>query len=217
MTHIHILGGSGYAGSHLVHEAARRGHQVVSYSRNRPHHPEPGVEYRTGDLTDPVVINDAFSDADVVISALSARGPLADEDTFIELIAQASTIARERNIRFGIIGGAGTLLTHAGGTRLVDTPGFPEAARPESLVMAAVLDWLQNHDDGRFDWFFVSPAANFGAQAPGEARGTYRLGGDIVLEDEEGKSEISGPDLALAVIYEVEQPKHHRQRFTIAY
>lgn len=36
MTRIHVLGGTGYAGSRIVREAAKRGHQVVSYSRSIP-------------------------------------------------------------------------------------------------------------------------------------------------------------------------------------
>lgn len=50
MTRIHVLGGTGYAGSRIVCEAAKRGHQVVSYSRSIPDKQTPGVEYRAGDV-----------------------------------------------------------------------------------------------------------------------------------------------------------------------
>ena len=217
MTRIHILGGSGFAGSHLVREAASRGHDVVSYSRTIPSDQVSGVAYRSGDLLDAAVLPTAFDEADIVISALSARGPLADPAVFTSLVRSAATLAAEGGIRLGVIGGAGSLLVDGAGSLLVHSPGFPEVARPEALFMVEVLDELRAMEDERLDWFFVSPAADFGAQAPGRPTGQYRLGGDTVLLDENGVSAISGADLALAVIDEVETPAHRRQRFTIAY
>ena len=35
MSHLVIVGGTGYAGSHIAAEAVRRGHEVTSYSRTR--------------------------------------------------------------------------------------------------------------------------------------------------------------------------------------
>ena len=72
-------------------------------------------------------------------------------------------------------------------------------------------------DTSGADWFFVSPAAAFGSYNPGQPTGKYRVGGDILLTDESGKSEISGADYALAFVDEIEHPAHHRTRFTVAY
>jgi hypothetical protein len=43
MTRITVLGGTGYAGSAVVREAVRRGHEVVAVSRTcvRTRHPSP--------------------------------------------------------------------------------------------------------------------------------------------------------------------------------
>ena len=49
------------------------------------------------------------------------------------------------------------------------------------------------------------------------ARGTYRVGGDVLLSDENGVSEISGADFAHAIIDEVESPSHRRARMSVAY
>ena len=57
----------------------------------------------------------------------------------------------------------------------------------------------------------------FRAWAPGEHTGTFRLGGDVLLADEAGNSEISGADLAHAFVDEIERPAHRRARFTVAY
>jgi len=79
-----------------------------------------------------------------------------------------------------------------------------------------VLDDLRASDES-LDWFFVSPAGGFGAWVPGEATGVFRVGGDVLLVDANGDSNISGADLALAIVNEIETPAHRRARFTVAY
>lgn len=53
--------------------------------------------------------------------------------------------------------------------------------------------------------------------APGERTGRYRVGGDQLLVDMPGQSRFSKSDYAVAMIDELETPKHHRQRFTVVY
>ena len=60
MSHVVIVGGTGYAGSHIAAEAVSRGHHVTSYSRHLPQTPIDGVDYRTGSITDPEVIKKKF-------------------------------------------------------------------------------------------------------------------------------------------------------------
>jgi uncharacterized protein len=64
---------------------------------------------------------------------------------------------------------------------------------------------------------FVSPAGTYGAWAPGERTGTYRVGGEVALFDAEGGSNISGGDFAAAVVDEIETPTHHREHIGVAY
>lgn len=216
MTRIHVLGGTGYAGGNIVGEAARRGHRVVSLSRHRPKRPVAGVAYRTGDVRDQAVARAVVEGADVVISALSPRGELEPEGLLRRVLVGVGDLAAGSGVRLGVVGGAGSLLVSPGGPRLVDTDAFPQAARPEALEMSGVLDDLRARDDS-LDWFLVCPAATFGAFAPGEALGRYRVGGDVLLADESGESRISGADFARAVVDEVERPAHRRARFTVAY
>ncbi len=82
--------------------------------------------------------------------------------------------------------------------------------------MSRVLDDLRASPDS-LDWFLVSPAATFGAHAPGVYRGEYRVGGDVLLTDDDGNSAISGADFGAAVVDEVVEPAHRRARFTVAY
>ncbi|WP_428833562.1 NAD(P)-dependent oxidoreductase, partial [Pseudoclavibacter helvolus] len=113
-------------------------------------------------------------------------------------------------------GGAGSLFGAEGGPRLADTDGFPEPVKPEAAEMAGVLDDLRASAP-ELDWFYVSPAAAFGSWAPGEATGDYRVGGDILLTDANGDSNISGADFAAAILTEIETPAHRRARFGVAY
>lgn len=216
MARIIILGGTGYAGGHLAQEASRRGHEVLALSRTAPESPLDGVEHRTGDVREAAVVAEALDGADVVISALSPRGDMADLESFREVVAQVARQAREYGVRLGVIGGAGSLLVAEGGPKLVDTPDFPAEFAQEPRVLDAVLEDLRVAEEG-LDWFFLSPAGGFGSFSPGEAKGTYRVGGDVLLTDAEGASFISGADLALAVIDEIEEPAHRRTRFTVAY
>ena len=213
MTRIVVLGGTGYAGGHIVQEAAARGHQVTSWSRTAPSSPVDGVTYRTGDLQDPAVLTQAVADAEVVVGALSPRGAM--EGAVLPVVRDVAA-AVTGGARLGVVGGAGSLLVSPDGPAVADTPDFPDAVKPEAAEMGAVLDLLRDSDE-QLDWFFVSPAGNFGSWAEGERTGSYRVGGDVLLVDAEGNSAISGADFALAFVDEIERPQHRRTRFTVAY
>ncbi|WP_333618550.1 NAD(P)-dependent oxidoreductase [Dietzia sp.] len=211
-----VIGGTGYAGGNIAAEAARRGHEVVSVSRSVPENGAEGVRYVSADLLDAGAVAAAIDAAnpDVIFSAAAPRGPLAGKTRGV--LAQLADLAEERGARFGVLGGAGSLFTAEGGPRLIDTPDFPAAFKDEAAEMTDVLDDLRARD-GQLDWFYLSPAANFGSFNPGEARGTYRTGGDVLVADAEGTSDISGADLGLAVVDEIETPAHRGERFTVAY
>lgn len=216
MARIVILGGTGYAGTHLAQEAAARGHDVLALSRTTPEQVPAGVSHRAGDVREEAFLAEALDGADVVVSALSPRGDMADLEAFRSLIGTVGRIAREKGVRLGVIGGAGSLLVAEGGPKFVDTPEFPQEFAEEPRVLDAVLQDLRESDED-LDWFFLSPAAGFGSYAPGERTGSYRLGGDVLLTDENGESHISGADLAIALVDEIESPAHRRTRFTVAY
>ncbi|WP_424467242.1 NAD(P)-dependent oxidoreductase [Pseudoclavibacter helvolus] len=214
MAKITILGGNGYAGSNLVTAAAAAGHDVTSFSRSLPEEQVAGVTYETGSVLDDRTIERAFDGAEVVVSTLSPRGEL--EGRTRGVLESAAALAATKGVRFGVVGGAGSLLVAEGGPRLADTDGFPDPVKPEAAEMAGVLDDLRASTP-ELDWFYVSPAAAFGAWAPGEATGQYRIGGDVLLTDDNGDSNISGADFAAAIVAEIEHPAHHRARFTVAY
>lgn len=214
MARITVLGGTGYGGSAVVREAARRGHQVLSLSRTAPDSPTPGVTYVTGSVLDADVLERAVVAADVVFEALSPRGDMAGqvEGVFDALVA----LARQHSVRLGVLGGASSLLVSEGGARLIDVTPMPPEVRPEAEVGIHKLETLQQSADD-LDWFYVSPAAEFGAWVPSTETGQYRIADDVLLRGPDGTSQISAADLALAVLDEIDRPAHQRCRFHVAH
>ena len=212
MTSVGIWGGTGYAGSAIAREALSRGHEVVAVARNRAAAPIEGVDYQQGSVGDPSLIESLAKSSDVVVVALHATGDPSLADAYEDLVRAA----RIHDARLAFVGGAGSALVAENGPRLIDTPAFPDEYKPEASAHGAILDRLQDEGVG-LDWFYVSPAAVFGSWAAGEATGSYRVGGDILVAKEDGSSEISGADFALAFVDEIEAPKYSRQRFTVGH
>ena len=213
MARIVVIGGTGYAGRHIVQEAVNRGHEVISVSRSKPDNPVDGALAVQGSVLDIDALGDVFDGADAVVSALSPRGDMAEAvlGALRGLIAKLSGTST----RLGVIGGAGGSLVAPGGPRLFDQD-FPEEYKHEAQVGIDSLALLEASDAG-LDWFFVHPAEVFGPWAEGERTGHYRDGGDVLVRDADGKSFISGADFAIAMIDEIEQGNHHRERFTVGY
>jgi uncharacterized protein len=185
-------------GSRIVAELNARGHDVVGAGRS------------TGaDVTSVASVAEVAAGADAVVSAVAARGvdyTLADvARSLIEGTRQAGVK------RVVVVGGAATLEVSPG-TRLLDTPDFPEEWKAEALQGADSLAVYRGVDD--LDWTFVSPAAYI---HPGERTGRYRLGGDELLVDAEGNSEVSAEDYAIAIVDLLENGGHERERITVAW
>ena len=214
MARIKVLGGTGYAGSAVVREAVRRGHTVTSYSRRSPSDPVPGADYVTGSLLEPALRAEAVRDADVVFETVSPRGDM--EGKVEGLVADLIRLADEAGARLGVLGGVSSVLLAEGGPRLFDVADTPPEILPEVRTGLALLEALQRSPES-LDWFYVSPAARFGAWEPQHVTGSYRLSDDVLLKNADGESYISAADLALAVLDEVERPRFHRRRFHVAH
>ncbi|MBO0812858.1 MAG: NAD(P)H-binding protein [Microlunatus sp.] len=211
MSKIVIIGGTGYTGSNLAREAVWRGHTVTSWSRNQPKEPVDGVSYRTGDAPEAVQIIDG---ADAVIAALSPRGDL--EGRLFGLYQEYAAAAARTGARFIAIGGFSSLRPAPGRPRFAEGD-VPEQFRAEALEMEAVRNWICTEAPQDLDWLFISPAGAYGVWAAGERTGAYRLGGEIALFTADGKSEISGPDFALAIMDAIDGGEHHREHLSVAY
>lgn len=216
MVSIIIVGGTGYAGNAIAREAAQRGHEVVSYSRNLPAETDraAGVRYETGSVLDAATRENALAHGDVIVSALSPRGEL--DGHIVDVDLAVAKLADANGLRLGVVGGFSSLRTEAGAPRMAETDQLPPEFAGEARQMNDVLVGLASTPES-LDWFFISPAMQFGSYVPGERLGSYRVGGDVAMFDADGVSAISGADFAIAVVDEIEKPVHHRAHFGVAY
>ncbi|MEU2509209.1 NAD(P)H-binding protein [Streptomyces sp. NPDC007863] len=214
MATLTVFGATGYAGGHIIDEALRRGHTVLAVNRDGSADARPGVTPIAGSIDDDALVRDLAAKSDVFVVAV--RGSVDDRPFLPPLTPSLLTAAAAGGARIGVVGGAGSLHVAEGGPRLIDTPGFPDAYKPEASSHAQVLEALRA-TEADADWFYLSPAAEFGAWVPGERTGTFRLGGDVLVADTEGRSFISGADYAIAFLDEIDTPAHHRTRFTLGY
>ena len=211
---IALIGASGMVGSAIRDEALARGHKVTAIVR----HPEK-ITIKNPNLT--VVKGDVMSDKvdmlvrgqDAVISAYNPGWSNSNiaPDTTKAYAAIIAGVKKSGVKRLLVVGGAGSLEASPG-VQLIDTMQVPELIRGAILALRDVLYTLRKEND--LDWTFLSPAANF---VPGTRTGKFRLGKDEVVKDKNGDSKICIQDYAVAMIDELEKPKHSRQRFTLAY
>lgn len=213
MSHVAVIGGTGYTGTNIVREAAARGHQVVSWSRSAPATPVAGVRYEVGDAAQAVSI---IADADVLVLTLSPRGSLAARGAQLGLYQAFAAVAAETGTRVIAVGGFSSLRPAPGEPRFAEGE-IPEQFRDEALEGESIRAWFAESAPADLDWVFVSPAGAYGAWAPGERTGTYRVGGEVALFDSEGRSEISGADFADAIVNEIDEATHHRAHISVAY
>ncbi len=200
---IALIGASGNAGSRILAELVARGHEVTAIARN----PDkitagPKVTAQKGDVYDEAGLARLLAGHDAIISSVHFT---AFDPAKLLAAVHASGVKR-----YLVVGGAGSLEV-APGLKLIDAPNFPEIYRAEASAGSAYLDLLRKEDG--LEWTYLSPSALF---VPGERTGTFRLGTDQLLSNETGSS-ISFEDFAIALVDEIEQPKHVKARFTIGY
>jgi len=165
-----------------------------------------------GDVTEPQIVEKQVAGHDAVISAVG--GWREGDNTLCERAARSLVegIRAARVRRLIVVGAAGTLEV-APGLQRMDAPGFPKELLEPAVDQRAALSYLRSSADD-LDWTYFSPPALI--EKPGERRGTYRLGTDQLLVDDEG-SRISIADYSSALLDEVENRNYIKRRFTIAY
>ena len=202
---IALYGASGMIGSRIAAEAVSRDHRVTGITRSGSTEVPAGVTFRKGDAADAGDVARVAAEHDVVVSAIVPSRTGGRHEAYLQTMAVLAENVGSR--RLIVVGGSGSLYV-APDLRLMDTLSFPESAKPEARTQAATLELLK--DTGALlDWVYVSPAPFI---APGERRGAYRRGVDMIIGDQ-----ISAEDFAVAILDEIEHPKHHRSRFTVAW
>lgn len=214
---IALIGATGFAGSALLAELLQRGHHVTAIARNATKiTPRDGLTVRVADVDDPAQVAHAVEGHDAVVSAFNPGWTHPDlYNAFLRgsraIVAGARRAGAARLL---VVGGAGSLFV-APGVQLVDTPAFTDHVPPNIIPGArAARDALNElRAEVGLNWTFVSPPALL---QPGERSGAYRLGQDQLLMAGDAPAGITVADLAVAIVDELEAPKHPRQRFTVA-
>lgn len=209
---VFIFGASGMVGQALVKEALQRGHQVTAAARAISKAALPaGVKVVPADAASESEVREAVAGNDAVIAAISGRK--SGHDTVAAIARNLLSVLPLAGVsRLLWVGGAGSLEV-APGMQLVNTPNFPAAYKDEALGQGRALEVFRA-STSPLNWTFVSPAALL---QPGERTGHYRTGGDQLLKDAAGNSQISVADFAAAMLDELERNAHPRQRMTAAY
>lgn len=214
---IAVIGATGFVGKSLVSELVNRQHSIKAFARNTNNlSTQEGVEAVALDVNDVEQLVSHLTDVDVVISAYNAGW--TNPNLYADFLKGAKSI-HEATKKAGaqrliVIGGAGSLQATPE-IQIVDTPDFPAEIKPGAL---AARDFLNNlKDETELDWTFFSPAPEMHPGTSGVRKGTYRLGTDYPVTDENGRSVLSVEDVAVVIADEVENPRHSKQRFTAAY
>ena len=212
--HIALIGGTGFVGSAVLAELLQRGHRVTALARDASRFSaQAGLQVVVADATHPAQVAAAAAGADAVISAYNPGWThpqihdqfLAGHDAIVAGVKQAGVR------RFLMVGGAGSLYV-APGVQLVDTPEFPAEWKAGALAAREALNRLRV--ETALDWTFLSPPILL---EPGERSGHYRLGTEQPLMDGDQPGRITVADLAVALVDELETPRHVQQRFTVAH
>ena len=164
------------------------------------------------DVLDQARLAAQLQGSEAVISAFSGHAQSDVFDYYMRGIRSIIAAVKQAGVpRLLVVGGAGSLET-APGKQLMDGPDFPAAYRATAEGARQALGLLRQ--EPTLDWTMLSPSAEI---APGQRSGKFRLGHDQLLVAADDGSHISVEDYAVAMIDELEQPAHARQRFTVGY
>lgn len=209
-----VFGGTGLIGAPVVTEALVRGHEVTMVTPTPEEIvPRPSLSLVAGDVRAPESLVGLLEEHDAAVSALRTdwENPNLYDDSLQEVRSLLIAARRAGVPRLLWVGGAGSLEV-APGVQLVDTPGFPRRFKAAALAARETLRLLQQERE--LDWVLLSPAIHLDE---GPRTGIYRTGADVPVYGANRDSHISVRDLAVAVLDELERPRHHRRRFTVGY
>lgn len=211
-----VIGATGFVGQNLTAELANRGHEVIAIARNVDSVAKnDNVAAKAADVNDVASLANVLKGADVVVSAFNAgwTNPNLYAD-FIKGSEDIQQAVKEAGVlRLIVIGGAGSLFIN--GEQLVDGPHFPAEYKAGATAARDYLNILKNEKD--LNWTFFSPAIEMHGGIDTGRTGNYRLGLENPVFNAEGRSILSGQDLAVVIADEVASNQHAQQRFTAAY
>lgn len=217
-TTVVIYGASGRVGNTIVTEALSRGHDVIGVSRNPASLKNEHLHFSAvaGDATQLDSMLEIIAGTDVVIFSLRGIGPGNTPEEATTARAAATFVQAARQLGDAaphvIQVGGGITLWINGVWGLDDSELEAGTARHGQYLGHWVAIETYRASTG-VKWTVMTPPPS--AMSPGERTGEYRLGGEEVLFNAEGKSFISTEDFAVAVIDEAEIGRSMGKRVTV--
>ncbi|KQR92696.1 histidine kinase [Chryseobacterium sp. Leaf180] len=216
MKKVAVIGATGFVGKHLVKELADRGYSVNAIARDssKVEHNE-NVHANIADVNNVDVLADVLKGSDAVINAFNAGWTNPNlYDDFLKGSQNIEKAVEKAGVqRFITIGGAGSLFVD--GKQIVDGADFPADIKPGALAARDYLNEIKKNNT--LDWTFFSPAIEMHQGTAGVRTGEYRTALENPVFDVNGRSILSVEDVAVALVDELEQNNHIRERFTAAY
>jgi len=204
VTNIALIGATGNIGSRILDEALSRKHNVTAITRDpRKLSAREGMTIRAGSTTDAPALVKILKGHDIVVVSVKWN-----ENDIRRVI---DTVRKSGVKRALFVVGAGSLLRADGRTHF-DFMAQKGVQPPTSLPALKAYDEIRKIDD--LDWTAISRPASIPA---GKRTGKFRLGLDRLIQNAKGESRISREDFAIAIVDEIEKPKHVRKRFTVGY
>lgn len=206
---IAVVCANGNTGKLIAKEAVDRGHDVTAIVRGGNKSAAQHEVVR--DVFD--ITADDLAGFDAVVDAFGAWTP----ETIPGIPAAVKHLGGlldGTDTRLLVVGGAGSLFVNPEHTATLDQgPDFPADWKPLSSAHGEGLAYLRGTQG--LNWTYISPAADF--QAEGARTGSYILGGEELTLSEDGVSEVSYADYAIAMLDEIEAgaDAHIKQRISV--
>lgn len=213
-----IIGASGFVGTPILAEALTHPSlfitAIVRNTQALPRH-----ERLTGkacDIHDTAALTTALAGHDAVLHAFQPKRD--SPDVYAQAVAGHESIItatkRAHVPRLLAVGGAASLKTPEG-VQYLESSLWDKNFDPfKPAILATRALYYQLKEEQVLDWVVLAPSVML---RPGKRTGVFRYGKDDVLFDPEGLSRISLEDYAMAMIEELLNPRHHRERFTVGY
>lgn len=216
MKKVAVIGATGFVGTQVVKELSNRGYQVEAIVRDASKVEEnEKVTAKSVDVNQVEELSEALKGNDAVISTFNAgwTNPNLYDDFLNGSVNIEKAVEQSGVKRFITVGGAGSLFIDE--KQLVDGPDFPADIKPGATAARDYLNKIK--ENTTLDWTFFSPAIEMHPGTAGVRTGSYRTALENPVFDENGRSVLSVEDVAVALVDELEQNNHIRERFTAAY
>ena len=201
---IAVVCANGKEGRLVVKEALDRGLDVTAIVRGE--NKTVAKQFILKDLFS--LTSDDLAPFDVIVDASGAW----TEDVLSNHSKSLMHLISGTKKRLLVVGGAGSLYVNKEHTAVVsDSPDFPAAFLPLAKAQGKALSDLRKRDDVL--WTFISPACDF--QVDGERTGSYILAGEELKLNERGESIISYADYAIALVDEIVNGNHIKERISV--